>query len=83
MGRTGASVVKELIQEQFCQPAINEGTYAEYFKQTYGRCPERILFVGQDRLVVNRIRHLKEFLLVDVPVDRAEEMAELVGIPLT
>ena len=57
MGRTDVSTVKEMIQEQFCQPAFNEGAFAEYFKLTYGQCPDRLLFVGQDRLVVNRMAH--------------------------
>lgn len=57
MGRTDVSTVKEMIQEQFCQPTFNEGAFAEYFKLTYGQCPDRLLFVGQDRLVVNRMAH--------------------------
>lgn len=53
MGRTDVSTVKEMIQEQFCQPAFNEGAFAEYFKLSYGSCPERILFAGQDRMAVH------------------------------
>lgn len=47
MGRTDVSTVKEMIQEQFCQPTFNEGAFAEYFNLNYGGCPDRVLICGE------------------------------------